>query len=270
MLEAMEDNLAGHFSFLPGLTEGMLVEEAPDLVLVDSGLPTDTFNAVCRARLGSDSAAQLIEAAVMHFRQKNLPFSWWVGPLSEPATLGEELEEYGFSFAEQEIGMAADISCLPSDHTMVPEGLHVRRVSDERDLSDYAHVVAANWDPPDEAVNAFYKRVAAVILDPGCPARLFLGYAEGRPVAASECFLFAGVAGVYNVVTIATARRRGFGRALTIAALLEGREVGYRTAVLQASFQGQSVYARLGFVECGTFREYKPGRDQSSPLPSPR
>jgi hypothetical protein len=57
VLEAMEDNLAGHFSFLPGLTEGMLVEEEPDLVLVDSDLPTDTFNAVCRARLGRDSAA---------------------------------------------------------------------------------------------------------------------------------------------------------------------------------------------------------------------
>jgi ribosomal protein S18 acetylase RimI-like enzyme len=99
---------------------------------------------------------------------------------------------------------------------------------------------------------------------------LFLGYAEGKPVAARECFLFAGVAGVYNVVTITTARRRGFGRALTIAALLEGREAGYRTAVLQASVQGQSVYARLGFVECGPFREYKPGRGQSSPLPSPR
>lgn len=74
----MEDNLAGHFTFLPGLTEGMLVEEGLDLVLVDSGLPADTFNAVCRAKLGRACAARRIEGAILHFRRKNLPFSWWV------------------------------------------------------------------------------------------------------------------------------------------------------------------------------------------------
>jgi hypothetical protein len=110
----MEDNLAGHFSFLPGQTEGMLVEERSDLVLVDSGLPSDTFNAVCRAKLGRENAARRIEAAVLHFRRKNLPFSWWVGPLSEPATLDEELKKHGLSFAEKEVGMAADISLCPT------------------------------------------------------------------------------------------------------------------------------------------------------------
>jgi GNAT superfamily N-acetyltransferase len=65
-----------------------------------------------------------------------------------------------------------------------------------------------------------------------CPARYFLGYAQGKPVAASECFLYAGVAGVYNVVTLTTARRRGFGRALILAALQEAREAGYSTTVL--------------------------------------
>lgn len=253
----MEDNLAGHFAYLPGLTEGMLVEEGLDLVLVDSGLPTDTFNAVCRAKLGRDCAARRIEAAILHFRRKNLPFSWWVGPLSEPATLGEELERYGLSFAEKEVGMAADISHL-SESTTNPEGLEIRRVSDERELSDYAQAIAANWNPPDEAVSAFYSLVATPALEPDCPARLFLGYALGEPVAASECFLFAGVAGVYNVVTTARARRQGFGSALTDAALREAREAGYRTAVLQASAQGRNIYARLGFVECGAFREYKP------------
>ena len=254
---AMEDNLAGHFSFLPGLTEGMLVEEGADLILVDSGLPSDTFNAVCRARLRRNGASQRIEEAVLHFRRKNLPFSWWVGPLSEPSTLDEDLERYGLSFAEMEVGMAADISHL-SKPTTTPDGLEIRRVSDERELSEYAQVIAANWNPPDAAVYAFYARVATQVLEPDCPARFFLGYAQGRPVAASECFRFAGVAGVYNVVTAKRARRRGFGSALTNVALVEAREAGYRTAVLQASAQGRGIYSRLGFVECGEFREYKP------------
>jgi hypothetical protein len=166
VLEAMEANLVGHFSYLPGVTVGMLVEEGPDVVLVDSGLPTDTFNSVGRERWGGDSAPrQRIEESILHFRRKNLLFSWWVGPLSEPATLGEELQRSGLSFAEQEVGMAADISHVP-EPTAIPYGLTIRRVSDVRELSDYARVIAANWDPPDEAVSDFYARVATAVLDP--------------------------------------------------------------------------------------------------------
>lgn len=227
------------------------------LILVDSGLPTDTFNAVCSAKPGRDGVGRRIETAVLHFRRKNLPFSWWVGPLSAPATLGEELERHGLSFSEKEIGMAADIS-HQSEPAATPEGLETRRVSDERELYDYALVIAANWEPPDEAVSAFYASVATPALEPDCPARLFLGRVQGKPVAASECFLFAGVAGVYNLVTTKSARRGGFGRALTNAALVDASEAGYRTAVLRASAQGRSIYARLGFVECGAFREYEP------------
>jgi hypothetical protein len=73
----MEENLAGHVSFLPDVTEGMLVEAASNLVLVDSGLPADTFNAACRAKLGRDSATrQRIEESILHVRSKCLPLSW--------------------------------------------------------------------------------------------------------------------------------------------------------------------------------------------------
>ena len=45
---------------------------------------------------------------------------------------------------------------------------------------------------------------------------------------------------------------------MTIAPLLDARAAGYRTATLQASADGQGVYARLGFLPCADFREYKP------------
>ena len=73
------------------------------------------------------------------------------------------------------------------------------------------------------------------------------------------------MAGLYAVVTLPWARRRGIGTALTVAPLVEARAAGYRTATLQASVGGQGVYARIGFVPCGAFREYKP----AAPAPSP-
>jgi hypothetical protein len=40
-----------HATYALMRTPGMLARVAPDLVLADSGLPCDTFNIICRARL---------------------------------------------------------------------------------------------------------------------------------------------------------------------------------------------------------------------------
>jgi predicted acetyltransferase len=70
--------------------------------------------------------------------------------------------------------------------------------------------------------------------------------------------LAGGVAGLYSIVTLETERRKGFGSALTVYPLLEALAEGYQTAILQASAQGQSLYARVGFRSYGQYIEYKP------------
>lgn len=57
------------------------------------------------------------------------------------------------------------------------------------------------------------------------------------------------VAGIYHVATLSSARGRGFGSALTHAALLHAVERGAREAALQSSELGLSVYRSLGFRE---------------------
>ncbi|MGE2768763.1 GNAT family N-acetyltransferase [Rhodococcus sp. 1.20] len=61
------------------------------------------------------------------------------------------------------------------------------------------------------------------------------------------------------VVTLETARRRGFGSAVTLAALDIARERGARTAVLQASSDGAQLYRNVGFEDVGTYAEYSIG-----------
>lgn len=257
LLEAMEANMVAHMAYLPGLLPGTRVVAGPDLVLVDAGVPSDTFNTVCGARLDPATADARIAAAIGHFRDRGVPFAWWVGPVSRPADLGARLATRGLVEAEAELGMALDLARLPAA-LPPPAGLVVRRVTSPSGLADYAGVLAANWDPPDPAVLDFYRRTAAAVLAPDCPARHYVGYLDGEPVATSECFLGRGVAGLYAVVTLPRARRRGIGTAMVVAPLADARAAGYRTATLQASAGGQGVYARLGFLPCGAFREYKP------------
>jgi GNAT superfamily N-acetyltransferase len=259
LLAAMEGNMTAHMAYLPRFLPVATVLDGPDLVLVDAGLPSDTLNTICKARLDPAIANARIAAAIDHFRASGRPFTWWVGAVSRPADLGARLVAHGLVEAEAEIGMALDLARLPE--LSLPDGLVVRRVTTLTELMDYAGVVAANWDPPDRAVVDFYDRVAEAVLTPGCPAWHYVGYLDGEPVATSECFLGCGVAGLYAVVTLPRARRRGIGSAMTAAPLLDARAAGYRTATLQASAGGQGVYARLGFLPCATFREYKPRAD---------
>jgi len=138
--------------------------------------------------------------------------------------------------------------------------LEIRRVTTEEEFAEFARVVAAIWQPPAPTVVEFFGKAAKTILGLGdsreIPSRVFVGYLDGVPICTAQAELAHGVAGLYNIVTAAGYRMRGFGRAMTVAAMRAARDEGYRTVVLEASPMGEPVYRRLGFVTCGQIIEF--------------
>ncbi|MCI0460618.1 MAG: GNAT family N-acetyltransferase [Gemmataceae bacterium] len=264
LAEASDANFVTHAGWVPRRVPSMRVLDRAGLVLVDSGLPCDTFNVICRARLERDTAAERVREAVAYFRQVRRLFSWWVGPADQPANLGELLLAAGLERAETELAMAADLATLQPDDG-VPQGLRIERVRSEPELRDFARLSAANWTPPDPQVLRFYELAATVLLEGDCPLWLYVGYLEGAPVATAELALSGDTVGLYNLSTLAAYRRRGFGTALTRQPLLDAQERGFRTAVLQAAPDGMGVYRRLGFRSFGEITEYKPTTWGSDP-----
>lgn len=255
--ERADDNFVTHVTWAVERTHGMASQVSEGLVLADSGLPCDTFNFVCRARLAPAAARGAGAGAVAYFAERRRPFSWWVGPADQPPDLGAVLEDLGLERAETELAMALPLDELPTAISTV-HGLEVRRVSAPAELEAFARLSAANWTPPDPHVIAFYARTAPVLLDPESPQWLYLGYLEGEPVATAEATVAEGTAGLYNISTRPPWRGRGIGSLMTWRPLQDARANGCDLGVLQAAPEGVNIYRRLGFTAFGGITEFKP------------
>ena len=175
-------------------TPGMVSHVRPELVLADSGLPCDTFNFICRARLNRSAARAGALDAVSYFAGVQRPFSWWVGPADQPTDLGAVLQQIGLLEAETELAMAVTLDAL-SDSMPPISALEVSRVRSAVELETFARLSAANWDPPDQQVLTFYRRTAGVLLNAAAPQWLYLGCLDGEPVATAEAPCMPGPSG---------------------------------------------------------------------------
>jgi ribosomal protein S18 acetylase RimI-like enzyme len=260
-LEAADEaNKVVHLSWIQARTTGMQVVSDESLVLADSGFATDTFNVVCRARLHSANSSERIRSVLRHFRANGRPFAWWIGPADRPRDLGAVLREHGFAAAGTEPGMAADLEAIlsPAPVDVSPGGLRIERARTEAQVRDFAETLAALADPPDLTVVHFYERASPGLLLVDSPLWLYVGYLGREPVASSELSVGGGIVGLYNITTRTAHRRKGIGTAMTLRPLLDAREAGFETAVLQASEEGFPIYSRIGFEVTGSFTEYQP------------
>jgi ribosomal protein S18 acetylase RimI-like enzyme len=263
-----EQNLAVHASWLHRATPGMSVERGGGLLVADSGLDDDTFNFVGHAALTLQNAGDRISEVLAEVTATGRSFAWRVGPASAPRDLAALLTEAGLPPAVPEPAMWRGLDDPGTTRTHAATDLEVRIVGSDAELRDWAWVLAANWDPPSATVLEFYRRTAGQLLAPGGPARLLIGYSGGRPVCTAEVLVHAGAAGLYNISTLASRRRRGFGTAITAAALQAARAAGAGLALLTASDQGEPLYRQLGFTIFGALTEHPLPAVPAAPPPA--
>jgi hypothetical protein len=75
-----------------------------DAVIKCTNIFDDTFNLVIGASFNTENAYRKIDEIIKIFQNKNLPFSWWIGPDDTPANLKEILISKGFRFKENNYG----------------------------------------------------------------------------------------------------------------------------------------------------------------------
>ncbi len=249
LIDASQIAYATFRSTFPG---GMLHDE-PGLLWFETGLPLHLFNGVLRTQVTPDVLPATIDRVIAHFRHRELPFEWNVGPSSHAQNLDRLLLERGMTRAEDEPGMAANLYALNEDIPPVPN-LVIQEVATDEQLRQWARTWGCG--APAEVGEHWYTLYKGLHLSPESPIHFYLGLLDGEPVATVALFFAVGVAAIHHVVTTHKARRMGIGAAITLKAAQEARRHGYHIAILTSSALGLNIYRRLGFREYCTFSTY--------------
>ena len=252
---ALEENFCRKIACLPEQSPSMHVRRDGDVVCVDTGVPSDTFNCVFGGSFADADSAGIAARVHAYYAGRGLPMAWWVGP-SSPATLRAGiLRHAGFVHNETEVGMVARLPSIKVD-VHVPMELRIEPVSTVARVRDFARILASVFTPEDVHVPRFYEQVAPHIVAPSCPAELFVGYVAGRPVTIGGMFSSPRIAGIYDIATHPDYRRRGYGRVMIATALQAAQATGHSVVGLQASADGVRIYETLGFRAVCHFEVY--------------
>lgn len=249
LIEAMVANMALYTTYYAYYVPVCRPVQEKDLIGIVSDIDSDLFNYVFGAQFTDENASARMEEVKARFA--NLPFSWWVGPLDAPEDLERRLEEAGLHFGQVEQGMVCDLQSVKP--TSGP--LEIKRVLDHETfkLLDEVHIAGGGSK---EAYDKVLSKIPLELYGEGSPIRCYLGFVQGKPVATGIMVSYAGVAGIYYIMTHPDHRLKGYATQLLQMLLNEARKLGYAFAVLQANPRAQGVYEGVGFTSICEFREY--------------
>ncbi|MDQ6877774.1 MAG: GNAT family N-acetyltransferase [Candidatus Dormibacteraeota bacterium] len=107
----------------------------------------------------------------------------------------------------------------------------------------HARIAAQGFEVPPEMF--LQLMTPQVLATPGL--RCYVGEADGQPVSTGLGVTLGSRVGIFNIATLRSHRRRGYGAAVTARAVADGLAGEARWSWLQSSEDGYAVYERLGF-----------------------
>ena len=235
LVSAADENFIASFRVLAEHVPEGECRDAPGSFAFATGLPIPLFNGCV---VTGPVEPEELDSAVAWVKARGVPFRVWVSE-------GLGAERARLTAAS---GLVAQATPYPGmtlhpapDPPASAAGVTVVRVGADG-LDEFLGVVVEAGLERDLALRLFPPGFVA---DPA--VALFVGRLDGDAVGTSLAIRSDTATGVYNVVTLERARRRGVGTALTWASVAAGRARGHDTIVLQSSAMAESMYRAMGF-----------------------
>lgn len=179
------------------------------------------------------------------------PFRWFVD--FDDAVLKKQLETFGLQYKVSYPAMSMALADLKADG-LSGKDLNVVKIDNDQ-LDEWVKTVCAAYSIP---AIAQFKLFVDYLVQRASSDQLhfFIGYYEEKPVATSLIIDHADVVGLHWVGVVASCRVRGFGHAVSLAALSDAQKRSKKQAILLASDMGESLYKKIGFTTYANYDVY--------------
>lgn len=227
------------------------------IALTASELPGPGFNFAAALRPAVPALDELLPVAREFFADG--PAGWGVlveGDAGHP--MEAELRARGWRVDEDE--PAYVLPTLDSiDDLPGPPDLRIRRADDQAGADAFKAVTATAFQAPPELADLIVPSVS-LVLDPDIA--VFIGSADGVDVTAAGYSRSDSTAVLWGVATLESHRGRGYGEAVSRAALAHAAGRGCGNAALRSGPKSRPLYERIGFRYVCQHRTY------AAPTPS--
>jgi Acetyltransferase (GNAT) domain len=139
----------------------------------------------------------------------------------------------------------------------LPEGIVLRAVRDDQDVTDFIGVSTnayGTYGMPPEVFADMFDQPDRLLAD--ADAEVVVAYQRTKPVAAALTYFSGGVASLQWVGTVESARHLKLGQAVTVWATNAGFDRGSSSVTLQASPMGAPLYLKLGYETVYHYQEH--------------
>lgn len=242
-MQAVEKNIKERFSHFQKNFEGMSVFMEYNTLLINSGFKTNMFNIICST--GKENPQDVVNS-INYFREKHLPFCWWVGFQDDPIWLNEKLESEGLKHSEDEMLMAAHLNNVI--WLKERKDFCVKTVTSKDRLKDFLQVLS-DIIPNEEMkeIENFYYILEPNIIEGDSHIQYLVGYVNKKPVATCSVFYSQGIASIFDVIVSPTMRGKGLGKLITTSGMKRAVENGFKTFALTATNDAKYLYEKLGY-----------------------
>ncbi len=204
----------------------------------------------------ADYVNSKIDEILDSYMSRQTSFIWTIGPSTHPAHLATVLEARGFVQVHRTTGMAVDLHAL-HEQIQVNTSLVINEVEDLDALRTLCSIEMRGFGTSEEGAQRYYDTYANAGFGIGLPWHHYVAWLHDTPVASASLLYHAGVAGIYGVSTIPQARRRGVAASITLHALRQACDTGYKVAILSSTDMSEAIYRRMGFQACCTLLHYE-------------
>ena len=216
-----------------------LSRQEKDAALTALGIPVPPLNCVFTTRSGVTPSS--VEILLDVAKKAGLPHQLEVRPGCTSA-LAELAQSRGMQPGESIPLMRREVLDSGLGTIARNPGFVIREIGAE-EANLHVTVAHIGFDAP--------ETMFATLMAPSVFAleglHCYVGLVDGEPVTTAVGVIEGAHVSIYNVATLPSHRGRGYGAAITDAAVRHGFEAGASFALLQSSEAGYGVYQALGF-----------------------